>query len=67
MSGRSHLHRCVLPGYKKAKLESKMIPWMSSRPRIHSTAGLPIADEPADAGVDYDLRITLFGSPSRGA
>jgi hypothetical protein len=44
-----------------------MIPWMSSRPRIDSTAGLPIADEPADAGVDYDLRITLFGSPSRGA
>jgi hypothetical protein len=44
-----------------------MIPWISSRPRIASTAGLPIADEPADAGVDYDLRITLFGSPSRGA
>lgn len=48
---------------KKAKLASTMITRMKSSLRIDSTEGLPIADDPANAGVVKDLRITLASSP----
>jgi hypothetical protein len=48
---------------KKAKLASTMITRMKSSLRIDSTEGLPIADDPANAGVVKDLRITLSSSP----
>lgn len=48
---------------KKAKLASTMITRMKSSLRIDSTEGLPIADDPVNAGVVKDLRITLSSSP----
>ena len=47
---------------KKAKLASTMITRMKSSLRIDSSEGLPIADDPANAGVLKDLRVTLSSS-----
>jgi hypothetical protein len=47
---------------KKAKLASTMITRMKSSLRIDSSEGLPIADDPANAGVVKDLRVTLSSS-----
>ncbi|HYN62926.1 MAG TPA: transposase [Rubrivivax sp.] len=47
---------------KKRTLGCTMITRMKSNLRIDSTEGLPVADEPVNAGVVHDLRITLRSS-----
>ena len=47
---------------KKRALQITLITRMKSNLCIHSTEGLPIAADPANAGVLHDLRVTLASS-----
>ena len=48
---------------KKRALGSTLITRMKSNLRVDSTEGLPIDDNPLNAGVECDLQVTLASSP----